>query len=152
MMRQFVGDLDLKALFAGYWEEYVSQLPEAIFAQVNENFYRTTFFELCSRFLSRWFVWNVERSYPAGRTDLEFVGKFNECFADRRMVIEFKYFSNTEFKKLQCSINDFPLKNEDLVQIEGYVEGVKREYPEAKISTHVIYCFGNMGCKVFDIA
>ncbi len=61
-------------------------------------------------------------------------------------------FGKSLFKKLQCSINDFPLKNEDLVQIEGYVEGVKREYPEAKISTHVIYCFGNMGCKVFDIA
>ncbi len=49
MMRAFVHDLDLKALFAGYWKEYVSQLPSPIFAQVNENFYRTTFYELCSR-------------------------------------------------------------------------------------------------------
>ena len=49
MMRGFVGDLDLKALFAGYWKEYVSQLPEAVFQQINESFYRTTFYELCSR-------------------------------------------------------------------------------------------------------
>ncbi len=87
MMRRFVEDLDLAALFAGYWKEYIGQLPEAIFQQVNENFYRTTFFELCSRYLSRWFTWNVERSYPKGRTDLEFVGKYNECHAGVRMVI-----------------------------------------------------------------
>jgi len=151
MMRRFVDDLDLKALFGGYWKEYVSQLPEAVFAQVNENFYRTTFFELCSRHLSPWFTWNVERSYPNGRTDLEFVGKFNECFADIRMVIEFKYFSNAEFRKFKSSIDGFELRDEDVRQIEGYVEGLKTEYPEAKISKHVIYCFGNMGCKVFDV-
>ncbi len=151
MMRQFVGDLDLKALFAGYWEEYVSQLPEAVFQQVNENFYRTTFFELCSRHLSPWFTWNVERSYPTGRTDLEFVGKFNECFADRRLVIELKYLSNAEFKKLKTPIDDFQMRADDLNQIEGYVEGLKTEYPEANISKHVIYCFGNMGFKVFDV-
>jgi hypothetical protein len=151
MMRGFVEDLNLKALFAGYWKEYVSQLPEAVFAQVNENFYRTTFFELCSRHLSPWFTWNVERTYPTGRTDLEFVGKFNDCFADTRMVIEFKYFSNTEFKKQKTPINEFQLREEDLEQIKGYVEGLKTEYPEARVSMHVIYCFGNMGFKVFDV-
>ena len=52
------------------------------------------YYELCSRYLSKWFTWNVERSYPKGRTDLEFVGKYSECFAGVRMVIEFKYFSN----------------------------------------------------------
>ncbi|MBF0202371.1 MAG: AAA family ATPase [Desulfamplus sp.] len=151
IMHGFVVSLDLKDLFAGYWKEYVSQLPEAVFAQVNENFYRTTFFELCSRYLSRWFVWNLERSYPSGRTDLEFVGKFNECFADTRMVIEFKYFSNAEFRKFKCAINDFMLRDDDVEQIEGYVKGLKTEYPEAKISKHVIYCFGNIGYKVFDV-
>ncbi|TWI73053.1 PD-(D/E)XK nuclease superfamily protein [Desulfobotulus alkaliphilus] len=151
MMQGFVNDLDLKALFAGYWQEYVSQLPEAVFSQVNENFYRTTFYELCSRYLSSWFTWNVERSYPKGRTDLEFVGKFNECFAGIRMVIEFKYFSNAAFKKLNTKIEDFSLMPEDTEQIAGYVEGLKKEYPEAKVTQHVIYCFGNGGFKVFDL-
>ncbi|CAK8715743.1 PD-(D/E)XK nuclease superfamily protein [Candidatus Electrothrix laxa] len=77
IMQAFANQPNLEQLFAGYWREYVSQLPEAIFQQVNENFYRTTFYELCSRFLSRWFVWHVERSYPQGRSDLEFVGKYN---------------------------------------------------------------------------
>ncbi|TYT75819.1 AAA family ATPase [Desulfobotulus mexicanus] len=151
MMQYFVKTLDLKPLFAGYWQEYVSQLPEAVFSQVNENFYRTTFYELCSRYLSRWFTWNVERSYPKGRTDLEFVGKFNECFAGIRMVIEFKYFSNAAFKKFNISIENFTMISEDTEQIAGYVEGLKKEYPEAKVSQHVIYCFGNGGFKVFDI-
>ena len=152
MMRSFVNNPDLKALFAGYWKEYVSQLPEAIFSQVNENFYRTTFYELCSRYLSKWFVWNVERSYPKGRTDLEFVGKFNERFAGMRMVIEFKYFSGAEMKKRGIRIEDFEPREQDVQQVNGYVEGLVQEYPEAKISKHLIYCFGNQGFKVFDVS
>lgn len=62
IMQSFVNQPELEPLFAGYWREYVSQLPEAVFAKMNENFYRTTFFELCSRYLSRWFTWSVERS------------------------------------------------------------------------------------------
>jgi len=150
-MQQFVNDLNLPNLFAGYWEKYVSQLPEAVFQQVNENFYRTTFYELCSRYLSRWFTWNVERSYPKGRTDLEFVGKYHETFAGVRMVIEFKYFSNTEFGKFKTTIEDFKLREKDTDQIAGYIQGLKEEYPEAKVSQFVIYCFGNQGFKVFDI-
>ncbi len=152
IMRGFVNDLDLHALFAGYWREYVSQLPEAVFQQVNENFYLTTFYELCSRYLSKWFVWNVERSYPKGRTDLEFVGKYNECFAGIRMVIEFKYFSNTEFKKLKTTIENFELLEGDTRQIAGYVEGLQQEYSEAKVSQYVIYCFGNQGHRVFTVS
>ena len=73
IMQQFVNEPKPEQLLTGYWEHYVSQLPEAIlnvtssvasFQQVKENFYRTTSFELCSRYLSRWFVWHVERSYP----------------------------------------------------------------------------------------
>jgi hypothetical protein len=151
MMQGFLNTLNLHQLFADYWELYVSQLPEAIFQQVNENFYRTTFFELCSRHLSKWFTWNVERSYPQGRTDLEFVGKYHEKFAGVRMVIEFKYFSNAEFRKMKTSIKKFSLRKEDTLQIAGYAEGLKQEYPEAKITQHVIYCFGNKGFKVFTL-
>ncbi|MCP4348839.1 MAG: AAA family ATPase [Desulfobacterales bacterium] len=151
IMQRFAGDLNLPALFAGYWDRYVSQLPEAVFQQVNENFYRTTFYELCSRYLSRWFTWNVERSYPRGRTDLEFVGKYHEKYAGVRMVIEFKYYSNTEFRKFKKSIREFQLQDRDSEQIAGYAEGLKEEYPEAKISQFVIYCIGNQGFRVFEV-
>ena len=149
IMQSFVNEPNLERLFAGYWEQYVSQLPEAIFQQVNENFYRTTFFELCSRYLSRWFTWNVERSYPQGKSDLEFVGKYHEKFAGLRWVIEFKYYSNVEFKKFKTSIAEFQLHAEDIQQIAGYVEGLREEYSEAQISQFVIYCFGNQGFRVF---
>ena len=149
MMQNFITHPDLPVLFAEYWRLYVSQLPEAIFQQVNENFYRTTFYELCRRYLSKWFTWNVERSYPQGRTDLEFVGKYHEQFAGLRLVIEFKYYSNTEFKKFKTSIAEFGLQAEDTRQIAGYVEGLRQEYPEARVRQFVIYCVGNQGFRVF---
>lgn len=151
MMQAFVNKPDLTLLFSDYWRLYVSQLPEAVFSQVNENFYRTTFFELCSRYLSTWFTWNVERSYPKGRTDLEFVGKFNEKFAGLRWVIEFKYFSNTEWAGMKMSLDEFTVRDEDTLQIRGYAEGLMHEYPEADIRLFVIYCIGNQGYRVFEV-
>ncbi|MCE7980947.1 MAG: AAA family ATPase [Caldilinea sp. CFX5] len=151
LMQAFVNRPDLEMLFAGYWREYIGQFPEAIFSHVNENFYRSTFFELCSRYLSKWFTWNMERSYPSGKSDLEFVGKYHEKFAGLRWVIEFKYYSNSEFRKLETTIDAFQLRTEDTVQINGYVEGLRREYPEAQIAQFVIYCFGNQGYRVFAV-
>ncbi|MCP4106492.1 MAG: hypothetical protein GY749_13325 [Desulfobacteraceae bacterium] len=84
-------------------------------------------------------------------THLEFVGKYHEKYAGIRMVIEFKYYSNTKFKKLKTTINNFKLQKADTEQIAGYVKGLKQEYPEAKISQYVIYCFGNRGFRVFEV-
>ena len=151
LMQAFVNRPDLEMLFAGYWREYIGQFPEAIFTKVNENFYRSTFFELCSRYLSKWFTWNVERSYPSGKSDLEFVGKYHEKFAGLRWVIEFKYYSNAELRKRDLTIDTFQLQAEDTVQIAGYVEGLRAEYPEAAIAQFVIYCFGNQGFRVFTL-
>ena len=151
IMQSFVNHPNLEQLFAGYWREYISQLPEVIFQQVNENFYRTTFFELCSRYLSRWFTWNVERSYPQGKSDLEFVGKYHERFAGLRWVIEFKYCSRHEMKEKKIRIDRFTLPDNDAEQIRGYAQGLRQEYPEARIALFVIYCFGNQGFRVFAL-
>lgn len=152
LMTAFLSRPDLEQLFAGYWREYVSQLPEAIFQKVNENFYRTTFYELCSRYLSRWFSWHVERSYPQGKSDLEFVGKYNEKYANLRWIIEFKYYSNTEFKTFDTTMDAFQLQPEDTQQIAGYAEGLRHEFPRAQIEQYVIYCIGNQGFRVFRVA
>ena len=93
----------------------------------------------------------MERSYPQGKSDLEFVGKYHEQFAGLRWVIEFKYYSKAEFKKFKTSIVDFQLQAEDTQQIAGYVAGLQEEYPEAQISQFVIYCFGNQGFRVFAL-
>lgn len=143
---------DIEELFAGYWSNYVSQLPEAVFLKVNENFYRTTFYELCSRYLSQWLTFNIERSYPTGRSDLEFVGKYNEKFAGRRWLMEFKYLSNAEFSRYGCRPEDFQLDPDAAKQIMGYAAGLKKEYPEVILSLSVIYCFGNRGYRVFQIS
>ena len=150
-MRAFVAQPNLEQIFAGYWREYISQLPEAIFSQVNENFYRVTFYELCSRYLSNWFTWNVERSYPSGKSDLEFVGKYHERFAGLRWVIEFKYCSKAELRKLNTTIEDFTLRPGDSDQIAGYIQGLQHEYPEAQIAAFVIYCFSNQGFRIFAV-
>jgi hypothetical protein len=151
LMQGFVTSPDIITIFTGYWNLYVSQLPEAIFTRMSENFYRTTFYELCSRYLSSWFTWNLERSYPQGRTDLEFVGKFHERFAGLRWVIEFKYYSNTEWSRMKSTVENFSVQDEDALQIKGYAEGLKQEYPEAKFRLFIIYCIGNLGFRVFEI-
>jgi Predicted AAA-ATPase/PD-(D/E)XK nuclease superfamily len=151
IMESFVMQPDIESLFAGYWREYVSQLPEAIFQQVNENFYRTTFYELCSRYLSSWLAFTVENSYPQGKSDLEFIGKFHEKFAGRRWVIEFKYYSNADLTKMKTTVDKFTLQEADTEQIRGYATGLRAQYAEAIISLHVIYCFGNQGFRVFDV-
>ncbi len=152
LMQRFIERPNLEELFTGYWEKYISQFPEAIFMQVNENFYRATFFELCSRYLSDWFIWNVERSYPQGKSDLEFIGKHHEKFAGLRWVIEFKYYSHTTFKKrFKTTIDNFQLQDKDTKQIAGYVEGLQQEYPKAQISQYVIYCIGHQGFRVFKV-
>jgi Predicted AAA-ATPase/PD-(D/E)XK nuclease superfamily len=151
IMETFIMQPDIESLFAGYWREYVSQLPEAIFQQVNENFYRTTFYELCSRYLSSWLAFTVESSYPQGKSDLEFIGKFHEKFAGRRWVIEFKYYSNADLTKMKTTVDKFTIQKADTEQIRGYAAGLRSQYAEARISLHVIYCFGNQGFRVFDV-
>ena len=159
LMQSFVNEPNLERLFAGYWQHYISQLPEVLFQQVNENFYRTTFFELCSRYLSPWFTWNIERSYPQGKSDpfdklrasLEFVGKYHEKFAGLRWVIEFKYLSNSKMQTEKINIERFELRVEDIEQIQGYTHGLRQEYPEAQVALFVIYCFGNQGFRVFAL-
>lgn len=152
IMTAFINRPNLEQLFAGYWQQYVSQLPEVIFQQMNENFYRTTFYELCSRHLSRWFSWHLERSYPKGKSDLEFVGQYHEKFANLRWAIEFKYYSNAEFKKkFKTTIAAFQLQAEDSAQVMGYAEGLRQEFPRAQIECYVIYCIGNQGFRVFSV-
>jgi len=51
---------------------------------------------------------------------------------------------------MKTSVKKFRLRKEDSLQIAGYAEGLKQEYPQAKISQYVIYCFGNQGFQVFE--
>jgi len=147
----FIQQPNLEAFFRTYWEEYILKFPEAAFSQINENFYRTTFYEVCMRNLHPWFYWNLERSYPKGRSDLEFVGKHHRQFAGLRWVIEFKYYSKTKMRDEKIDLKTFKLDEKDMKQINGYVDGLMEEYPEAQVSKFVIYCFANVDFRVFEV-
>ncbi|MEM7532888.1 MAG: AAA family ATPase [Chloroflexota bacterium] len=150
-MRSFSHRPNLEALFRCYWEEYVQRLPEPIFMQVNENFYRTTFYQLCTQHLSTWFTWHVERPYANGKSDLEFVGKFNEKFAGLRWITEFKYYSKAKMQEKNINIADFEALDEDIDQLRGYARDLEREVEEIEVRQFLIYCFGNEGFQLFEI-
>ncbi len=156
IMRSFIERPDIPQLFGDYWRVHISQLPEAIFQQVNENFYRTTFFELCRQHLSAYFTWAVEKSRSTGRTDLEFIGKYNTKMANIRFLLEFKYYSNAKWNKIKASIpgnnvDGFQATEEDIKQINAYQKEWKTEHPEADNKSFLVYCFGNQGFKVFQM-
>ncbi|MEZ4868690.1 MAG: PD-(D/E)XK nuclease domain-containing protein [Caldilineaceae bacterium] len=65
-----------------------------------------------------------------------------------RWVIEFKYYFNSDFAKFKTTIAQFQLQAEDTAQINGYVEGLRQEFPRAHIERYVIYCIGNQGFRV----
>ncbi|MCP4155578.1 MAG: hypothetical protein GY757_48085 [bacterium] len=155
LMAGFVNQPEIPTLFAGYWEFYISQLPEAIFQQVNENFYRTTFFELCRQHLSDYFTFEVERTYVTGRTDLEFVGKFHSQFAGVRYLLEFKYYSNAKWKKISRDIDgniaQYQPPEKDINQLKTYEKVWKKEHPGGNKKSFLVYCIGNQGFRVFPI-
>ena len=93
----------------------------------------------------------MERSYPKGKSDLEFMGRYNQKFAGRRWIIEFKYFSNSEMIRTKTRTDTFSLRAEDTEQLIGYAEGAKQEEPSVILNLYVIYCFGNQGFRVFDV-
>jgi hypothetical protein len=70
---------------------------------MNENFFRTTFFELCSRYLSQDCTFAIEMNYPSGRSDWEMIGRPDTGFRNKKWIVEFKYFSlnrEKEFTKI----------------------------------------------------
>ncbi len=155
LMAGFIKKPDIPTLFAGYWELYLSQLPESVFQQVNENFYRTTFFELCRQHLSGYFTFALEKSYAGGRTDLEFIGKFHTQFAGLRFLLEFKYYSNARWRKESGksggNISRFQPPEADIKQIKAYEAQWKDEHPEGEHKSFLVYCIGNQGFKVFPV-
>lgn len=66
-------------------------------------------------------------------------------------MIEFKYCSKAELRKLNTTIEDFTLRPGDSDQITGYIQGLQHEYPEAQIAAFVIYCFSNQGFRIFAV-
>ena len=147
----FLANLDLEKLFAGYWEVYVSQLPAQLFDKMNENFFRTTFFELCSRYLARDFTFGVEVSHLSGRSDWEMLGKPDSAYANTKFLLEFKYTPVKDERKSHMLQLGAPLP-EDVAQITRYTEDIHREFPQFTVHPYIVYIVGRKGCRMFRVA
>ena len=147
MFRRFLADNDWAALFAGYWERYVGQIPAQAFDQANENFFRTTFYELCTRYLSRHFHFAIEVNGHGGRSDWQAVGRKGSAFEGQGCVIEFKHFTRQEGERLGILNLAAPLP-EDAAQVARYAEDLHRAHPELTITRHVAYTVSGAGSRL----
>ena len=148
--RQFVKDGDLEKVFAGYWETYISQIPAQAFGKTNENFFRTTFFELCSRYLSLRFTFAIEANHPSGRSDWEMLGKRGSGFDRKKYLLEFKYFTNKEANRDKVLGMTQP-RDEDVARVKGYGKDILAQFPEYEIVEAVVYIAGNKGFRFFKV-
>ncbi|MEM7537317.1 MAG: PD-(D/E)XK nuclease domain-containing protein [Chloroflexota bacterium] len=93
----------------------------------------------------------MERPYASGKSDLAFVGKFNEKFARLRWMIEFKYYAKTKMQEKDVNIAEFEALDEDIDQLRGYARDLEQEVQEIEVRQFLIYCFGNEGFRLFEI-
>ena len=140
----------LEQIFANYWKEYVGQIPAQAFDRANENFFRTTFYELCIRYLSHDFVLNIESNYPSGRSDLEFLGKYHTQYKNLKWVVEFKHFSRENAKKE--GIYDLKkAREQEIAQVSAYGNDILKDFPNYDISLFVIYTISHETFRVFKV-
>jgi hypothetical protein len=149
MFRRFLSDGDWIALFAGYWERYVGQIPAQAFDKANENFFRTTFYELCTRYLSPDFHFAIEVNTHSGRCDWQAVGRKGSAFEGKACVIEFKHFTRKEGERLGILSLAAPLP-EDADQVARYAADLQRAHPELVIACHVAYTVAGAGGRLLS--
>ena len=150
MFRQFLSDHDWEALFEGYWKQYVGQIPAQAFDKVNENFFRTTFYELSNRYLSRYFRFAIEVNRHSGRSDWEAIGREGTQFENRAAVIEFKHFPKAKGEKLGVQGWDAP-RQDEIDQVDRYAADLTRDYPELTVRRHIVYIVGAAGFRFFNL-
>ena len=148
--RRFRKDLDLENLFSGYWKVYVGQIPAQAFDKVNENFIRTTFYELCRRHLSLDFAINIEVNYPCGRSDWELLGKPHTKYKNIKQVVEFKHFSVSEGQRLKIMQLEEPFEA-DVAQVTKYAEEILKDFPQYKLTRYIVYTIGNREYRVLRV-
>jgi len=150
MFKGFLKDHDLAKLFGSYWERYIGQIPAQAFDKVNENFIRTTFYELCNRYLPRHLVFSIEVNHPSGRSDWEAIGRPEKGFENQAILIEFKHFSRAEAKRLDV-LNWKSPQQEDIEQVTGYADDMQAKYPALTILRHVCYTISCENFRFFEL-
>ena len=129
MSRAFLKDHKLGGFFGGYWERYIGQIPAQAFDKANENFFRTTFYEICTRYLSGHLSFAIEVNRPSGRSDYEAMGRAGSAFEGTGYVVEFKHFSVEKARMLGVN-NWTEARAEDAEQVKAYARDMRAMYPE----------------------
>ena len=150
IFERFLQDHDLAALFAGYWDVYLKQIPAQAFDKVNENFIRTTFYKLCTQYLSPDLNIAIEVNHPSGRSDWEAIGRPGTRFENQALLIEFKHFSRAEGERLGV-LGWTEARPEDVEQVTGYASDLKRRYPKLTVRRHVAYTVACAGYRFFTL-
>jgi hypothetical protein len=145
----FRQDLDLGKLFGGFWKSYIGQIPAQAFDQINENFVRTTFFELCTRYLSDQFVFEIEVNRPSGRSDWEMRGRSEGRFRGRQWVVEFKYLPRSTGGKV-LEQKDPP--KDALEQVQAYGRNILEREPRSQVWMSVCVVAGTGGFRWWDLS
>ena len=117
---------------------------------LNENFIRCTFYELCTRYLSRYFIFSMEVNYPSGRSDWEMTGKYHTKYKDTKTIIEFKYAPATTKEADKILSLKAPLKA-DADKVLGYKKDALQTFPHFSIDAVVLYVAGNKGFRYFQV-
>ncbi|NWH03643.1 AAA family ATPase [Desulfobacter latus] len=144
--RQYLANQDMETLFAGFYETYLGQFPAQAWDKINENFIRCTFYELCTRYLSRYFTLSMEVNYPSGRSDWEMTGKYHTKYKNTRTIIEFKYAPSKAASHILSL--EAPLEA-DTNQVLGYKNDALKKFAHFTINACVIYVAGNKGFRYF---
>lgn len=150
MFSAFVRDHDWTALFAGYWRQYVGQIPAQAFDRVNENFFRTTFYELCTRYLSRHLSFAIEVNRRSGRSDFEAIGRAGTAFTGQAWLGEFKHIprSDAQAPAVAAMTSAAP---EDVEQVSAYAEDLAAQFPELRVHRFVVYTIGAQEYRFFAL-
>ena len=127
---------------------YLGQFPAQAWDKINENFIRCTFYELCTRYLSRYFTLSMEVNYPSGRSDWEMTGKSHTKYKNTKIIIEFKYAPSKEADQILS--RQAPL-DADATYVLGYKNDALQKFIHFTIEAWVIYVAGNKGFRCVKV-
>jgi hypothetical protein len=140
--------IDTAPWLGGYWQTYVGQIPAQAFDKANEKFFRTTFFELCTRYLSRYFTFGIEVNHPSGRSDWEMQGRPESPHRHLKWIVEFKYHTKSGGLRLEDLAEAPP---DAVAQLEGYKRDTLAKFPHLETRTAVCVIAGRDGFRWFDL-
>lgn len=148
IFERFTQDLSIQTLFDGYFRIYLGQFAAQSFDKMNENFIRSTFYELCNRYLSSDFLFSLEQNYPSGRADWEITGRPGTSYHKNKQIVEFKYFTAKKAKEILAL--DQPYEA-DSRQIRRYAHDAQEQFPDFRIRKYIIYVAANKGYRIWEI-